>query len=99
MVGFLRRPWRSRVFIGSVCAAAGAALAGGLAYATIPDSSGIIYGCYGNKTGALRVIDSSSSCTSKETPISWNQQGTSGPSGPTGASGPAGELGATGPAG
>ena len=33
----------------------------GIAYAAIPDSSGVIHGCY-SKTGALRVIDSSAKC-------------------------------------
>lgn len=52
----------------------GLALAGGIAYATIPDSSGIIHGCRNNGSGALRVIDSASqSCTSAETPLNWVQ--------------------------
>jgi hypothetical protein len=34
------------------------ALAGGIAYATIPDSVGVIHGCYGTN-GQLRVIDPS----------------------------------------
>ena len=52
-----------------------AGTAGGVAYATIPGSSGTINGCYEKRTGILRVIDSDAGakCTSYETPISWNQ--------------------------
>jgi hypothetical protein len=39
-------------------AIAGALLAaGGIAYATIPDSSGVIHACYKTNQGTLRVID------------------------------------------
>src|SRR5437588_11424093 len=31
-------------------------VAGGVAYATIPDSNGVIHGCYDSKSGALRVM-------------------------------------------
>ena len=45
------------------------ALAGAVVYATIPDSHGVIHGCY-DSHGALRVIDTGAgqSCTSRETP-------------------------------
>jgi hypothetical protein len=58
----------------------------GIAYASIPDSNGVIHGCYAKRGGGLRVIDTGAgqSCNAKETPLSWNQ------SGPTGAIGPAG---------
>jgi Collagen triple helix repeat (20 copies) len=76
---------------------------GGVAYATIPDSSGVIHGCYG-PLGVLRVIDPSTGahCTALETPIQWNQtgpQGPAGPQGPVGATGPVGPAGASGPTG
>jgi hypothetical protein len=65
---------------------------GGVAYATIPDSNGVIHGCYLNKIGTLRVIDTDTAqhCLSFETPIQWNQTG------PTGAQGPAGANGVSG---
>jgi hypothetical protein len=70
--------------------AAGALLAvGGIAYATIPDSSGVIHGCYANKGGSLRVIDTGvgGSCdTKKETALNWNQTGPTGATGPSGTS-------------
>ena len=66
--------------------------------AAIPDSSGVIHGCYQKNVGNLRVIDSSAgdSCRPSEIGISWSQTG---PQGPTGATGPAGPAGATGPKG
>jgi len=74
------------------------AVAAGVAYATIPDSGGVIHGCYLNKIGTLRVIDPSAGqkCAGFETPIQWNQTG---PQGATGSAGPKGDTGATGPQG
>jgi len=74
---------------------------GGVAYAAIPDSSGVIHGCYTNKVGVLRVIDPSAgqSCTSLETPIQWSQKGPKGEAGPAGPAGPKGDKGDPGPAG
>ena len=64
--------------------AAGVALGAGIAYASIPDSNGVIHGCYANKDGSLRVIDTGSgdACDSKkETALDWSQKGPTGPSG------------------
>ena len=93
-------------FIGLVLAAT---LAGGVAWATIPDDHGLYTACKLNATGTIRLIDPSgptssllSRCTSHETRITWNQKGQKGDAGPTGAvgsQGPKGETGATGPAG
>jgi hypothetical protein len=74
---------------------------GGVAYATIPDSSGVIHGCYSNVTNGtlryLRVIDSPTQvCRSDETAINWNQAGTPGATGATGATGAIGAAGASG---
>jgi len=46
--------------------------AGGIAYASIPDGSGVIHGCF-TKSGALRVIDTEASqaCNSRETALDW----------------------------
>jgi hypothetical protein len=47
--------------------------------ASIPDSSGVIHGCYGKpgtpQTGQLRVIDTTqgASCRYYENPLNWNQ--------------------------
>src|SRR3974390_106419 len=86
-----------------VIVAAGGLAAAGVAYATIPDSNGVIHGCYERSTGTLRVIDSSvTNCSSKETAIAWNvqgPQGVQGPIGPQGATGPQGSAGPQGPQG
>jgi hypothetical protein len=59
------------------------AVAASVAYATIPDSAGVIHGCYLNKVGVLRVIDTAAGqkCTALETAIQWNQTGPPGPKG------------------
>jgi len=63
-----------------VVALTGVALGlGGVAFATIPDSGGMIHGCYNKTNGNLRLVDSESQCRSNERAISWNQQ----PSGST----------------
>src|SRR5206468_2749447 len=81
----------------------------GIAYATIPDTNGVIHGCYTKTGGILRVVDKpQQSCTKFENPLDWNQAGQQGPQGADGAQGPAGpagpkgdqgDAGATGPAG
>ena len=64
---------------------AGLATAGGVAYATIPDSGGVYTACMLTKVGTIRLIDPSlgsssllGHCTALETQISWNQQGQKG---------------------
>jgi hypothetical protein len=71
------------------------AVSGGVAYATIPASTGVINGCYEKRTGILRVIDAEASktCMSFETPISWNQRGLKGDQGLQGLQGQKGEKG------
>ncbi|HEY1774568.1 MAG TPA: collagen-like protein [Solirubrobacteraceae bacterium] len=79
----------------------------GTAYASIPDSGGVIHGCYLRGIGSLRVVDSPSQrcINGLETAIQWSQTGPQGPQGipgPKGATGPQGVPGAqgsTGPAG
>jgi hypothetical protein len=63
--------------------------AGGIAYASIPGSDGVIHGCYKTVGGSLRVIDTDSggACNASETPLSWNQTGQRGPTGPQGVQG------------
>lgn len=72
-----------------------------IAFASIPDSSGIIHGCYKKSGGTLRVIDDAvTQCDSRaEIPIQWNQTGPQGPQGPAGPQGPIGPQGPTGPEG
>jgi len=70
-------------------------------YAAIPDSNGVIHGCYQIVTGATRVIDPAvAACSaSAEKAVDWNRnglQGTPGQQGPQGAQGATGPQGATG---
>lgn len=74
----------------ATAAAAALLVAAGVAYATVPDSGGVINGCYSTKDGSLRVIDTaaSQSCDPKKgTPLAWNQTGPAGPQGPPGVLG------------
>jgi hypothetical protein len=64
-----------------------------IASAAIPDSGGVIHGCYASKDGSLRVVDTGASgaCdTKKETALDWNQTGPTGATGPQGPAGPPG---------
>ncbi|HEY3578214.1 MAG TPA: hypothetical protein VGK68_09530 [Gaiellaceae bacterium] len=63
---------------------------GGIAYATIPDASGIIHGCYQKNQGTLRIVDTdkAQSCSSSESPLTWSQTGPPGQQGPPGPTGP-----------
>lgn len=80
---------KRRAVVGVVAAAV--LLAGGIAYATIPDGNGVIHGCYAKSGGSLRVIDAGvTNCKSTETSLDWNVQGQQGPQGPAGPQGPSG---------
>jgi Collagen triple helix repeat (20 copies) len=68
----------------------------GAVQAAIPDSNGVIHGCYKQQNGQLRVIDQGDSCRPSETSLSWSQTGPQGPQGPPG---PKGDIGAMGPQG
>jgi hypothetical protein len=48
---------------------------GGVAFATIPDSSGTIHACYQKNGGSLRVVGSAAACRSSEQPLDWDQHG------------------------
>ena len=101
----IHRGPRLRTFRVLAVSAGFLALAGGVAYATIPNSTtAVISGCYGKTTGLLRVIDAQAGkkCTSLEVPIAWNQKGPQGPAGaagPQGQAGPKGNTGDPGPQG
>jgi hypothetical protein len=59
---------------------------GGIAYATIPDSVGVIHSCFARSGGTLRVIDASvTNCKAGETALDWNMKGAAGPKGDPGA--------------
>ena len=70
------------------------ALGAGVAYAAIPDSTGVIQGCY-DSGGNLKVV-STLPCPKGWTPLSWNQKGTPGLNGSDGAPGTNGSNGSNG---
>ncbi|HST24885.1 MAG TPA: hypothetical protein VLJ76_02755 [Gaiellaceae bacterium] len=79
----------------AIAAAAAALIAGGAAFAAIPDG-GVFHACYKTSGGQLRLVNSASECNPSETATQWNQTGSVGPEGPAG---PQGQVGAQGPAG
>ncbi len=81
---------RRDLFAAVAGALAASALAGGVAWAAIPDGDGVISGCYGKVGGVLRVIDTSRNercLNGLEVPINWNQKGLRGDPGANGANG------------
>ncbi|HEY7396813.1 MAG TPA: hypothetical protein VH538_00810 [Gaiellaceae bacterium] len=85
-------------------AAASLAVAGGIAYATIPDSGNTDHACMLNNVGTIRIIDSAlpsnsllQHCTKIESEITFDQQGPRGLQGAKGVPGPQGPVGPAGP--
>jgi hypothetical protein len=75
-------------------------LAGGVAYATIPDGGGVFHACMLKKLGTIRLIDPTAGqqcASSLETAVEWSRQGPPGTTGPAGPQGPRGEQGERGP--
>jgi hypothetical protein len=74
-----------RDFVAATAGAlAASALAGGVAWAAIPDSGGAIQGCY-NSGGNIKVV-SELPCPKGYTSLPWNQQGPKGDPGTDGVS-------------
>lgn len=87
-----------RMLVGGLAVVA--AVAAGAAYATIPDSAGVIHTCYSKATGTWRPIDApSEKCKSGETQLDFNQRGPQGVQGAQGLQGPQGGIGPAGPQG
>jgi hypothetical protein len=79
---------------------------GGVAYATIPSSSGAYTACVLKGIGTIRLIDPSlssrnfeSHCTSLEQQVTWNEAGATGGAGGAGSKGDTGATGQVGPQG
>jgi len=89
------------IAIGAAAASVLAVIGGVAAYASIPDSSGVIHGCYNKGDGTLSVIDTSvvSTCPKGATALNWNQTGPQGVPGTPGQQGAMGATGQQGPAG
>jgi hypothetical protein len=78
-------------------------LAGGIAYAMIPDGNKVFSACMLKNVGTIRLIDPSlpgnsliTHCTALEAPLTWNQVGQPGPPGQQGTQGPQGPQGPQG---
>lgn len=83
-----------RVLTGAAAALVASVLAGGIAWAGIPDAGGVINGCYQKVQGQLRVIDpGTDDCRPSEIAITWSQQGTQGEPGAPGRDGADGRDG------
>ena len=92
---------RIRVLV-ALLAAVLAGIATAVALAAIPDSNGVIHGCYATASGSLRVVNASSECFVTETPLDWGVEGPAGAAGsqgPQGLPGVAGDQGPVGPQG
>lgn len=88
-----RRALMAAATVGSI------GLAGGVAYAAIPDADGVIHACYNTTNGALRVVEPDIACKQGEQPLTWNHTGPQGPKGdpgPQGDQGPKGDSGVQG---
>ena len=59
----------------------------------------VLFGCVNNSSGAIRIVDQSTTCKSTEHKIHWNQVGPQGPQGSRGPQGPQGPQGLEGPQG
>jgi len=80
---------RMRLLLALGVSAAAFGVAGAV-QASIPDSAGVIHGCYSKKDGSLRVIDTGLGGTcdaKKEAQLDWSQTGPTGPQGPVGPAG------------
>jgi hypothetical protein len=94
----IRSYWRTRGLLLGV-GVAGALTIAGIAYASIPDSNGVIHSCYVDAgRGTLRVIDTEvgEAFGIGEVAIQWNQTGPQGTQGAQGPQGPPGAPGAVG---
>src|SRR5436853_4666816 len=94
---------RKRLLTAAAGALVAAAIAGGVAYATIPGPGNVYSACMLKGLGTIRLIDKSlpstnlmSHCTDKESEISWNQAGQPGTAGSQGVKGEAGAPGTNG---
>jgi hypothetical protein len=88
----MKQLFRRRLSVVTLGVAAALAGAASLVWASIPSPSGVIYACYVNTNGRVRLLDvaGGATCYASETPVSWNAvgpQGSQGPAGPPGLSG------------
>jgi len=84
-INVVRRILRSPVAVALIASTATAVLVAGISTASIPDSSGVIHGCYktAGTSHALKVIDNAvtANCPHGYTSLNWDQTGPQGPPG------------------
>jgi len=74
--------------VATIGATLAAALAGGFAWASIPDANNVIHTCYNQATGTFRPIDYPSvQCRNGEKQLDFNQKGPKGDPGTNGTNG------------
>ena len=83
-----------KLLLAASLGAAAMALAGSIAWATIPDATGVIHACV-KKNGAVTLIDTEAgeTCKKNQTATYWNQTGPAGPQGQQGTPGTPGPPG------
>jgi hypothetical protein len=69
------------------------------ANAVLPPAAVTYYGCVNNSTGAIRLVNKTTTCKATEHKINWNEVGPRGPQGNQGSQGPRGPQGQQGPQG
>jgi len=83
--------------LAAIVGAVVATVVGGIAWAAIPDTGGVIHTCYSQSTGTWRPIDYPAvKCKNGETPLDFNQTGVKGDPGPQGPKGDKGDKGEQG---
>jgi hypothetical protein len=99
------RPTRTVIIAAAVTLAlgAGTVVAAAAVISGPVDSSGVVHGCWTNAeingSHIFVLQDAGTNCPKGTTPISWNQSGAPGPTGPAGPAGAPGPTGPAGPAG
>jgi uncharacterized protein YjbI with pentapeptide repeats len=71
----------NKLLVGTAVGVVVGSVGSAVAFASIPDSSGLIHSCFRpGQIGYIRIIDSATqSCANGETPLTWNQKGAQGP--------------------
>lgn len=84
--GLMKRSFIAGLIIGALSA-------GAVAYASIPDGSGVIHACRNKGAGQVRIVDTPSQrCRPDEIALTWNQSGPPGPKGDPGSPGGSGQA-------
>jgi len=72
---------------------------GGVGYAALVGSDGVVHACAKKTNGAARIVKAGKKCKASESVLTWNQKGQQGDKGAKGDDGAKGATGAAGTAG